>query len=294
MTRVWFSIFTLSLVILPFLGQKALAFPTIEEIQKTAIEIPTSTSSVPNSVVVKMTEKKVIILGEFHGTQETPGDFFKITQALSSRHHSILIGLEIEDWVQPDVDHFMESGDLDALRKSPFFNMSPSIQDGRESSAMAELLTNLRSLKNVSVYCFNPSNNQGDHNLRMATNLLQRIENAAPDLTLILTGRCHAKLSQIGCGQDAPMGYQLIQSSSGKFTLQNVMAIDLRFGAGAAWGNDLQSVGIHTLEPDPLMYSQAERWLSYFYLENQLTEDGFNAALFERTVSASLPFVSSL
>lgn len=53
---------------------------------------------------------------------------------------------------------------------------------------MAELLIHLRSLKNVTVYCFNPSTNEGDHNLRMAINLLQKIERFSPDLTLILTG----------------------------------------------------------------------------------------------------------
>lgn len=68
-----------------------------------------------------MAEKKVVILGEYHGTQESPADLFKIAQTLASTHKSVLIGLEIEDWVQSDVDQFMASGDPEILRKSVFF-----------------------------------------------------------------------------------------------------------------------------------------------------------------------------
>jgi hypothetical protein len=267
--------------------------PTPIEIQNGAISLQSSDST---SLISKtLNNNKVVLLGEMHGTNEGPGDLFKLAQILSQQNESVLIGLEIPQYFQAEMNQFMTSGDLNFLKNSSWFNVPVAGQDGRESQAMASLLNSLRSLKNVTVFGFDVSqaDYSSDRNLGMAKNLLTEIDSIRPSVTLILTGNCHAMLSKQGCGQDIPMGYDLLQNSP-DLNLENVFSMDLRFESGTAWVDMLGSTGpaVTPFPPNSTVYSQAVPLQSYLFKEPDMTSDGFNGALFERTISASLPFNS--
>jgi hypothetical protein len=275
------------------LSSPAFAAPTAAEIEAGAIQFQDS-SSFPQ-ISDALSKQKVVLVGETHGTNEGPQDLFKLAQILSGQNDSVLIGLEIPASFQTEMDQFMKSGDLGFLKNSSWFNVPASNQDGRESQAMASLLDNLRSLKNVTVFGFDVSSADyaSDRNLGMAKNLLQEIATVKPSVTLILTGNCHSKLSKQGCGQDIPMAYDLLQNSP-ELNLANVLSLDLRFESGTAWVDILGSSG-PTVVPFPensTIYSQAVSLQSYFFQEPTLTDDGYDGAVFERTISASLPFNS--
>ena len=89
--------------------------------------------------------KKVILVGEMHGTSTVPELFAKIVAAVASDKSKTLAVLEITQSSQSSIEKFLKTGDESVLRKEPFFTRSD--QDGRSSRAMVALTRNFRECR---------------------------------------------------------------------------------------------------------------------------------------------------
>jgi hypothetical protein len=285
----------IGLVLAATVCSSAWAESTPEYIRQNAVQI--TKNIFPSSVLAAVSGQKVLFVGEMHGTNESPELTLGLVQLLSSARPSVLIGLEIPTDAQPEIDRFLQSGDEAILKQLPFF--TNSIQDGRRSRAMAHLLSQLRIIHNVTVVCIDPQSQVAgpaptDRDLEMAKNLRLAMGRFKPDVTVTLTGNCHSKLTtQSACNPSMnPMAYDLLTLSP-DLNVKNTLSLDIRYESASAWVSMNDFEGVHWFQDAPTIYSEALSWNSYFLIEPTMTTTGYNAALFVRKLSYSLPLDSA-
>lgn len=154
-------------------------------------------------------QARYVIVGEHHGTTETPAAFAQLICEAAARG-PVTVALEFPDILQPAFDALLAAPD-DAsvtaiLRETPFWVTQADRQDGRGSVAMLEMLQSIRRLKaegrDVTVRTFmssqrRPANfDQNYHELAMAAGLAQAAKDRPDARVLVLVGSFHAALAR--------------------------------------------------------------------------------------------------
>ncbi len=160
-----------------------------------------SQCTAPRASLPTIAAGSVLVFGEVHGTKESPDYFLRAVCAAVEKYprKPLLIGLEFPTIEQSGLDQFINSdGDaksVQALLLQPFWNRS--MQDGRSSRAMFELIDGLRLLRkrapNMTIAAFVDESLAATHDASMAA----RIDNVMAEhegaRVLILIGNYHAK-----------------------------------------------------------------------------------------------------
>jgi len=110
----------------------------------------TSAECLPESVVPKQVrEARIVALGEMHGTMESQKFTGDLLCTLASDGRSIILGLEIPNTEQPQINAYVAGGHEDDFLKtmatSHFWNQNS--QNGLASRAMADLIKEVRALR---------------------------------------------------------------------------------------------------------------------------------------------------
>jgi hypothetical protein len=137
-------------------------------------------------------DKKVIVVGEMHGTAEVPLFVLQLIKQLKETQRKLTIGIEIPINYQKDIDDFMKNGDFEKLKNLDHFKYP----DGRTSKAMEQLLKGLREIKRVNVICFDIDTNSDsgvNRDSLMALNLTTSYKGGQ---MVVLTGNLHANLKE--------------------------------------------------------------------------------------------------
>ena len=148
---------------------------------------------------------RMIVLGEYHGTAETPQLVADLVERYSRDNASVRLALELPMSENVALARYLRSnGDLDArqaLRRSPFWFVQDDQHDGRRSRDMLDLIEAIRPLRaqgrDVGVAGYDvETGSSTDNEVRdaaMATHLRQQF-NALPHgaRMLVLTGNVHA------------------------------------------------------------------------------------------------------
>jgi uncharacterized iron-regulated protein len=74
-------------------------------------------------------DKKVIVVGEMHGTTEVPLFVLQLVKELRKTQRKLTVGLEIPINYQKDINEFIKNGDFEKLKKLDHFKYP----DGRTS-----------------------------------------------------------------------------------------------------------------------------------------------------------------
>jgi hypothetical protein len=239
--------------------------------------------------------KKVILVGEIHGTKTTPELFGSIVSSVTDEKSKTLVILEINQSSQPTIDDFIKTGDESILKRDPFF--SRKYQDGRSSKAMVVLLKKLGKLPNTTVLCMDPMVGiQTMTGQERDTAMASFINNkrVGYDHTLVLSGNIHSSVS-VGTPWEKdyrPMGYELKNMAKG-LSPDQLIAVLVRYGKVDSWncqGADASSCSAHYGKEIPTDYSQAVSFPSYLVWENEPI-DGHGVTVFIRSAEISLPFV---
>lgn len=174
-------------------------------------------------------EKKVIVVGEMHGTTEVPLFVLQLIRQLRAIENNLTVGLEIPINHQTDVDEFMKTGDFDKLLKLDYFKYP----DGRSSVAMGQLIQGLRSIKKLNIICFDIETSLGrgvNRDSLMGINLSKGYKEGK---MVILTGNLHANLQA---------GYWRPNFKSAIFHFNRInrfddklISLNTYFGAGTIW-----------------------------------------------------------
>lgn len=269
------------------------AATSAEYIQEHAITI---TDDLPAQLVSAMDGKRLVFLGEVHGTNEFPDIALRLIAKLAAKK-PLLVGLEFPTDIQPQIDRFMKTGDSNILKQTKFFT-DANYHSGRGSVAMVNLLAALRNLPGVSVFCFDiPFGFDGkNRDTKMAENILAEAERQPNRPMLVFTGNLHSRLVP-GAPWDpdyVTMGSEVLRLSAGRFTLKNSESIHLRYDQGSAWQCIQEQDGKiacneRSFGPGNSVYATAVSYDRFFLREPDLT-DGHQDTLFLRIVSAAPPF----
>lgn len=178
---------------------------------------------------------RFLLVGEMHGTTEMPAIFTDLVCAARAAKRPIVVGLELRD--QHALGRFIDFGARDLLATSEWTN-----PDGRTSTAMLELLEDLRVLKRegvvsgvVAFSATRAGNSAGDWEERMASALLRAAARDA--LVVALAGNLHA------CKARLPeIPYPLMASLLPPAATISLLAVDR---GGEAWNCQSGTCGPH-------------------------------------------------
>ncbi len=174
-----------------------------------------------------------IVVGEMHGTNETPAIFKDLVCSARDGKRPIVVGVELRD--QSAIDRYMESSREETARSELL--TKPEWQkgsDGRASEAMLLLLRQLRALKLEgaisSVVAFSitrPGETAAQGEERMASALLAVPKQTPNALVIALTGNVHACKKTL-----AEIPYPLMASFLPSATTISLFVADI---GGEAW-----------------------------------------------------------
>src|SRR5437773_9659839 len=152
----------------------------------------------------------VLLLGEIHGTVESPAFASLAVRAALDTSHPVTVALEIPREETVRIAAYLQSegksNDRTALLAGAFW-IDP-FQDGRRSKAMLALIEDLRVLikrgKRVHVTLLDDpgaiSANR-DRDVIMADNLQTAFELSPTDVFIVLTGNAHSRITGRSMGQ---------------------------------------------------------------------------------------------
>src|SRR5580692_10843781 len=105
---------------------------------------------VPGSgALLKSPATRFVLVGEIHGTQQSPALFGDLVCALAKSGRKVAVGLEYPQALQASIDTFLASdGSPSAVKMmvdAPLWNLRS--RDGRTSQAMLALIVRLRSMQ---------------------------------------------------------------------------------------------------------------------------------------------------
>lgn len=155
-----------------------------------------------DEVLARARAHRVLLIGELHGTAETPAIVGELAAALAGAEQPLVVGLEIWRSEQPALDRYLASAglaeDREQLLASPFWQ----IRDGRSSEAMAALVERLRQLKLKSplrVLAFDVDQRAdaasgAERDRRMGEALLAALEDDPAARLLVLAGNFHTRV----------------------------------------------------------------------------------------------------
>ncbi len=188
-------------------------------------------------------ELRFVLVGEMHGTNETPAVFGDLVCSASETKRTIIAGLEVRD--QQALNRFMDSKNRETSVKELLSTDEWKGTDGRASSAMLVLLERLRSLKADGllsrVIAFSASGGSAAQDEEAMSSAFLRASTANPDaVVIVLTGNVHAskqELAEVG-------SYRLMGSFLPPAQTVSLLVTDR---GGEAWNCQDGSCGPHTL-----------------------------------------------
>lgn len=278
-------------------------------------------NEVPLILTQTFKNKKLVMFGEMHGTNEMPAYAAAVIKQTARKFPNIYVGVEFPVEIQPNIDQFMKTGDPRFLKSTKFFN-DPTQHSGRGSQAMVAFLNELRTAGDVRVFCFDmQSTKKENRETLMAKRVLSVIaeinspkmaklleENKKHEaelpikarrnldpLVFVYTGNIHSRLTPGWPGSpDAPtMGSELIRLTNGEMNEDNMVSIQFRYEKGSAWNcmmdNGRIDCGPRLLQQPRSQYTDSIDDSRYYLKERELT-DGHNHAIFIREITASHPF----
>lgn len=190
------------------------------------------------------TSLRWVLVGEIHGTNETPSEFGNLVCDALKHGRRVTVGLERPSSEQLPLEKLLTSKDQGTvthlLLAEPGWN--DGAEDGRASEAMLRLLLTMRELHNhypnLRVFAFDvppADTSQGSRDEAMGKALLSLGESRPDDLVLILTGNTHSF--------EAPMfGYKPMASY---LPADHSLSLEVTDQGGEAWINMNGACGVN-------------------------------------------------
>ena len=244
----------------------------------------------------QLNDLRFLVIGELHGTEQTPALFGELVCALASSGMRTLVGLELMVWSESAINTYLRSDGTEADRTTALTDsrwldpVNIEFPDGRLSNAMWELVERLRFLRDagheVAVTTFRGYMLEGEQSLtpfeaRMAETLLEAEVDGDYDLAVVLTGSVHARTSrrtENGLLPFIPMAANLPEEST--------IRLNAVTGSGEAWNCRGSECGVYEREGTP------EGATVRFELDDGLSRE-FDGIFAVGNITASPPLTSA-
>jgi hypothetical protein len=248
-------------------------------------EIPFDKSDeFPASAYGLIAEKQVVWFGEMHGTRQAPELFLGLVRLVSSHDTAPpVVALEIPTTEQRAIDRYLASGDDAFLRSSTFF--TSEVKDGRSSVALVRLLSQLRTEKKATVFCFDSAvaKTPQERDTAMSENLRRCAKKFPHAKLVILSGNIHARVVE-GTSWDPtyrPAAFELSKQ------LGSLVSFVLVYEAGTMWARTESGFGEQKVKGDHWSGTAAH----YITLYPERTR-GHDGAIFTEMTDGEQPAVT--
>ncbi len=258
----------------------------------------------PIAGVERLLDRRAVLVGEMHGTEESPAFVAGLVCHAARAGKSVTVGFELVEAEEGRFSAFLGSGGSAADRREllagPVWQATGQAQYGATSEAMLGLLDSLRVLRRsghaITFALFNRTDGSGsqERDRRMAESLGALIDHAASDLFVVLTGNIHSRVAR-GTPWDPdfqPMGYLLTRA----WPDLDLVSLNVSHAGGTAWLCDMEGTcGIRTLSGrgggeaispgaaiSPVSIGSVE-------LHDAVQPDGHHGRYFVGTLHGSLP-----
>lgn len=186
--------------------------------------------------------RRLVILGEMHGTAETPAIAGELAARWATGAHAqpVLLGLEATSVDQARVDRYLASRGTPADRADLLAgeHWTEPMHDGRDSVAMAGLIERMRALRaaggDISIALFDTPG-KGERDARMATSLRNAIAAHRGARVLVLTGNVHAMTGKPPQMFSEGKPYKLPTTTARHLADLHPVSIDVRAMQGDLW-----------------------------------------------------------
>lgn len=176
--------------------------------------------------IIKDSKNNIILVGEYHGTRESPEKFYQlICNVVKNQERRLVVGIELLEGqiiMDGDAKHLESS-----IQNSEIWR---SQHDGKTSLAMYDLLVKLNELvkaDTLDVLFFESEGEQRD--LEMSEKIIERI--SEDNLIIALTGNRHNKIKHGNSWDLASKNMGAYIKESG----EAVVSINLLQTGGTAW-----------------------------------------------------------
>lgn len=174
----------------------------------------------------------VVLLGELHGTKEAPAFAAQMVCQARKSDYPVTLFLELNKTEQGTVDQYLAS-DGSAIAKGKLLQSGSwgrDYQDGRNSTAMFDLIEYVRKLKQegqaVELVLMDLGS-APDRDAEMANNILQTIEKDPSRFFVALMGNIHNQINE-GSGRVGDLVLQALGP-------EQVISLNQLYGSGTAW-----------------------------------------------------------
>lgn len=176
---------------------------------------------------------RILLLGELHGTKESPAFLSAVSCHAVSEELSVTVALELPHSEEEAVETFLGSTgsaeDLLKILRLPFW--AKSYQDGRTSRAMLTLLEDLRSMKQsggkLQVVLMDAPSEPRTRDEAMAGRLLAVAKESPDGFLVALSGNVHNRTARGSRG----MGERVLKGAGA----ERLTSLDLSHNGGTAW-----------------------------------------------------------
>lgn len=232
-----------------------------------------------------MGNKKVLVVGEMHGTEEVPTLVLKMIRQLHQSGQPLTVGLEIPSDHQQVVESFLKKGDFSRLLQLEYFQYP----DGRTSVAMGQLIRGLRDLKDIRVICFDIDSKLSSSINRdsvMGVNLSKGYQDG---YLVMLTGNLHANLKE---GYWRPNFKSAVYHFSKLRKLDDqLLSLNTYFGSGTIW-NCMQDGCKEREVQDNSSLKKGIKYRNFIAVYDAALAGGYHGVLYIDRVTASPPMVT--
>lgn len=229
-------------------------------------------------------DKKVIVVGEMHGTTEVPLFVLQLVRQLRKDQKQLTVGLEIPINHQRDIEEYLKTGDFDKLLTLEHFKFP----DGRTSESMGQLIKGLREISGLKISCFDiePGLDVSvNRDSLMGINLSKSYDG---NQMIILTGNLHANLKE---------GYWKPNFRSATFHFNRIQKFDEKlislntyFGSGTIWNCMSDGCRERDAGSNPGL-SERLKQTNYVGIYEGANPSGYSGFVYFDKVTASKPMV---
>lgn len=260
------------------------------------------TTEDPRTIAVRLVvdaigAHRLVLLGEMHGTHETPALVAELLTTLAARDESLLLALEMARQEQAAVDGYVASSG-DAAARSRLLagtHWRDAMHDGRDSAAMLALIEHVRRLRQagrtVSLALFDDLDafSAGADRDEVMAKHLRAVVAANPNArVLVLTGNIHAMVrpfkSQMVGADGKPI--QLPGTAGDYLADLNPWSLRIDGAEGSMW----VCVGARDCGVRPLQGAGPQRQPLFTHLGN---DEPWDARLLLPLFTASPPAITS-
>lgn len=149
--------------------------------------------------------RRLILLGELHGTREVPEVVAKLATSYAAEE-PVLIAVEIDHAEQPAIDTYLRTDGgrraRDVLRDRPYWQRPGPVNDGRRNEALIDLFEHVRRLRragrDVAVLAFDVTRTPDHHARDRGMDTVLRAAYAAlpRGRLIVVAGNVHAMLER--------------------------------------------------------------------------------------------------